>query len=338
MIPEADWEKAVAALASSGRVAIACHVNPDGDALGSMIGVGRFLKRRGAEVFMGWGSGRVEVPPQYEFLPGAKSLNQSKDFPDTAETFVAIDCADAQRLGLLQPKFDAAATRINIDHHVSNDDFGDINLVDPDAASSSELAYELIKRMGGVPDVDEATCLYTGIVTDTGRFQYVNTSPMTLRTAADLREIGVDHEKVASEVFESNSFEYLHVLGIVLSRAKLEDGMIWSWLDHADLGSLDFDETEHFIDHLRAVAEAEVAVLLKQWAWRADAPRGSSDSGSERVSSPAYKASLRSRGKVDVAAIAKALGGGGHERAAGFEMRGSAEEIVGAIRKLIPQK
>lgn len=320
MIPESEWEKAAQCLEDSKDVAVACHVSPDGDALGSMIGLARFLRRQGKKVWMGWGSGVISVPPQYLFMPGVEEVVTHERFPEAVETFVAIDCGDIERLGLLRPKFEAAGARMNIDHHISNEKFGSINLVDPDAASSSELAYELVRRMGGTPDHDEATCLYTGIVTDTGRFQYASTSPATLRTAAELREIGIDHEKIANEVYESNSFGYLHVLGLVLSRARLEDGMVWSWLDQRDLGDLDLDETEHFIDTLRTVAEARVAMLLKQWPKRT------------------YKASLRSRGEVDVAAIAKALGGGGHERAAGFEMRGSVEEIVDAIRKHIPKK
>lgn len=320
MIAGSEWDEAVKALHAAGRVAIACHINPDGDALGSMIGLGRFLSRQGKKVWMGWGSGRVQVPPQYQFLPSTDALLHHDKFPDIVDSFVAIDCADIERLGLLRPRFESTDKRINIDHHISNEEFGDINLVDPAAASSSELAYELVRRMGGEPDQDEATCFYTGIVTDTGKFQYASTSPTTLRTAAELRELGIDHEKVASQVYESNSFGYLHVLGIVLSRARLEDGMVWSWLDMADLGDLDLDETEHFIDTLRTVAEAEVAVMLKQWPKRT------------------YKASLRSRGDVDVAHIAKDLGGGGHERAAGFEMRGTVDEVIEAIKKRLPRK
>lgn len=320
MISDSEWNKAVEALQASSEIAVACHINPDGDALGSMLGLGRFLARQNKKLWMGWGSGTIQLPPQYEFLPGVGDLVSHEHFPEVIQTFVAIDCADIQRLGLLRPRFEAAQIRINIDHHVSNEGFGNINLVDPSAASSSELAFELIRRMGGRPDPDEATCLYTGIVTDTGRFQYASTSPTTLRTAAELREIGIDHEKVGSQVYESNSFGYLHVLGLVLSRARLEDGMVWSWLDQDDLGGLDLDETENFIDTLRTVAEAKVAVLLKQWPKRA------------------YKASLRSKGDVDVAQIAKSLGGGGHERAAGFEMRGSVEEVINAIKERLPRE
>lgn len=319
MITEEDWKNAVETLSASDQVVVACHVNPDGDALGSMIGLGRFLQRQGKKVWMSWGNPRVQVPPQYIFMPGADEVLQPSDLPEEVETFVAIDCGDKERLGVLKPRFDGARTSINIDHHISNDGFGDINIVNPVAASSSELAYELITRMGGVPDTDEATVLYTGIVTDTGRFQFANTTPQTLRTAAELREIGVDHAFIATQVYESTSFEYLHALGLVLFRAQLEDGLVWSRLDQKDLGGLDLDETEHFIDALRTVRESYLAVLLKE------------------LGPGVYKGSMRSRGDVDVAAIAKALGGGGHARAAGFEMKGSPEEIIATIRTLIPR-
>lgn len=315
-----DWQRAVEALSASETVVVACHVSPDGDALGSMVGLAKFLRRSGKKVFTGWGSPDVSVPAQYNFLPGLDELVPPETVPDSPELFVAVDCADADRLGWLREKFFNAGARINIDHHISNDRFGDINLIDAEVASSSELVYELIKKMGGKPNRDEATCLYTGIVTDTGRFQYSNTNSRTLRAAAELMESGVDHVEVGVRVYESTSFEYLHVLGIVLSRARLEDQVVWSWLDQDDLGSVDLDETEHFIDILRAVTESEVAVLLKQTPKKKE-----------------YKASLRSKESIDVSEIAKALGGGGHARAAGFEREGAPDEIIADIRAQIPR-
>lgn len=320
MIEEHEWQAAAEALKRAGEVVVACHIAPDGDALGSMLGLGSFLERSGKKVWMTWGSGKIQVPPQYSTLPGVELIVNHAETPASPEVFVAIDCGDASRLELLADRFTSAGTRINIDHHISNDNFGDINLVDSQAASSSELAYELITTMGGVPSKEEATCFYTGIVTDTGRFQYSNASVGTLRTAARLRELGVDHEKVAIDIFESASFDYLHVLGIVLSRAKLEDGIVWSYLDHEELGVLGMDETEDFIDVLRSVRESKVAVLLKQLPDRS------------------YKASLRSRGEVDVAELAAAFGGGGHKRAAGLKLRGKPEEIVAAIKERIPSQ
>ena len=317
MAESSDWQKAADALLSASTIAVCCHVNPDGDALGSMLGLGGFLQRKGKTVYMTWGSPTSRVAPQYAFMPGLDKLVTSPEVPDGLDVFVAIDCGDSSRLELLKDRFDSAKATINIDHHISNDSFADINIVEPQRASSCELAFELIKLMGEKPSPEEALCLYTGIVTDTGRFQYSSTSSGTLRAAAELRDIGLDHELVGTEVYESNSFSYLRVLGTVLSRAQLEEGFVWSWVGQADLVGVDLDETEHFIDVLRAVREAKVAAILKEQ------PEGG------------YKVSLRSKGEVDVAAISQGLGGGGHQRAAGFSSEAPIHSIIASLKSRI---
>lgn len=315
MIDELEWARAVGVLAGAGEVAVACHVFPDGDALGSMLGIGLYLRRLGKKVWMGWGSQQLRVPPQYAFLPGLDLIGG--DPPATPEVFISVDCAQDTRLDLLLGVYKAAGTRIDLDHHATNVGFGDINLVEPGAASSCELVYDLIRRMGGTPNTDEATALYTGIVTDTGRFMYSSTSASTLRAAADLREQGIDHTIVSNEIFESAPFGYLHTLGIVLSRARLEPGdvsLVWSWLELKDLNGTKLDEAEDMINLLRAVREAGVAVLIKE------------------TEPGRYKVSMRSRGDVDVAKISAEFGGGGHARAAGFPAPGGVEETMKAIR------
>lgn len=316
MIPEAELKETADVLLAASTVAVVCHVSPDGDALGSMLGLGSFLERQGKRVFMSWGA-PVTVPPQYAFMPGLESIVHPDEVPFGVDCFVAIDCADAARLEVLEDKFTSAKVKVNIDHHISNPRFADVNLVVPTAASSAELAYAVVKAMGGEPNLQEATCLYTGIVTDTGRFQYSNTTPETLRAAAELREIGVDHVRVAEEIYESSSFSYLHVLGVVLSRAELRDGIVSSVLLRKDLGEIGMDETEHFIDVLRAVQGARVALLIKE-----------QEGGG-------FKVSLRSRGAVDVAAIAKSFGGGGHAKAAGFSTDLDPREVVAAVKDKI---
>lgn len=317
MIEEGDWNKAVGLLESAETVVVACHVNPDGDALGSMLGLGLFLERQSKRVTMSIGSPDTTVPSQYETMPSINRIvPESQVRPP--DVFVSVDCGDIERLEALRDRFDEASATINVDHHVSNPQFGDVNLVDPQAASSSELIFELIRRMGGTPNQDEATCLYTGIVTDTGRFMYSNATPDTLRKAADLRELGVDHHQVAVDVFESAAFDYLHTLGIVLSRARLEDGLVWSWLEREDLGALGMEETEDLIDVLRAVKEAQVAVVLKE------------------TDDDTYKVSLRSRtDEVDVSEVARKLGGGGHKRAAGCTLEGTPEECIRRINEAL---
>ncbi|MDQ4149897.1 MAG: bifunctional oligoribonuclease/PAP phosphatase NrnA, partial [Actinomycetota bacterium] len=294
MSDEESWAQASKAILNSQTVAVCCHIAPDGDALGAMLGLGHFLERQGKHVWMSWGSPEIKVPYQYSFLPGADRLRKAEDLPERIETFIAIDCADVKRLDLLQDRFRRAATSINIDHHVSNLLYGDVNLVDPSRASSCELGYELVKRLGGRVDPAEATCFYTGIVTDTGRFQYSNAAPATLRVAAELLEAGADHLLIAERVYQSASFGQLKLLGTVLSRAKLDDGLVYSWLTVDDLGEVGIEETEDFIDVLRSIRDIRVALLAKQQ------PSGG------------WKGSLRSRGGVDVSEVAKSFGGRGH--------------------------
>lgn len=315
MIPEIEWTKAVDALRGAGEVAISCHVSPDGDAFGSMLGLGLHLESLGKKVWMSWGSEEAYIPDTYKFLPSVERIVPQDRVPETAEVFVAIDCGDQRRLELLTPKFLAAGTRLNIDHHVSNNNFGDINLVDSGRASSAELALELIQRMGGVVTPEIATALYTGVVTDTGRFQYSNTSPATLQAAVALREAGADHLTVAEQIFESAPFDQLRILGKVLSRARLDDGVVYSWLLLEDLDGLGLEIAEDFIDFLKVVKEAEVAMLMKE------RPEGG------------WRVSLRSRSDLDVSAVAQSFGGGGHTKAAGFSINGETEQVVTRVRE-----
>lgn len=315
MISETEWTKAVETLRGAGEVAISCHVSPDGDAFGSMLGLGLHLESLGKKVWMSWGSAEAYIPDNYRFLPGVDRILSQDQVPDAAEVFVAIDCGDQRRLEQLTPKFLAAGTRLNIDHHVSNNNFGDINLVDSGRASSAELALELIQRMGGAVTPEIATALYTGVVTDTGRFQYSNTSPATLQAAVALREAGADHLTVAEQIFESAPFDQLRILGKVLSRARLEDGIVYSWLMLEDLDGLGLEIAEDFIDFLKVVKEAEVAMLMKE------RPEGG------------WRVSLRSRSEVDVSAVAQSFGGGGHTKAAGFSVDGEAEQVITRVKE-----
>ena len=315
MIPEEEWSRAVALLGSAERVAIGCHVSPDGDAFGSMLGLGLYLQGRGAQVWMSWGSAEIVIPDNYAFLEGVDGIVPPEQVPESADVFIAIDCGDVRRLDLLTPKYLGAGTRINIDHHVSNTHYGDVNLVDPARSSSAELAFELIQRMGGKVTPGIATALYTGVVTDTGRFQYSNTTPQTLQAAVALREAGADHLTVAEHIFEYAPFEQLRILGRVLSRAKLEDGIVYSWLQLDDLDGQGLEIAEDFIDFLKVVKEASVALLLKE------RPEGG------------WRVSLRSRDDTDVSAIAQSFGGGGHRKAAGFSFRGELQEAISLIRQ-----
>jgi bifunctional oligoribonuclease and PAP phosphatase NrnA len=187
--------------------------------------------------------------------------------------------------------------------------------VDPAAAASAQLTVSLLDALGWEIDDVVALCLLTGIVTDTGRFQYSATSGEVMRVAARLVDAGARPEIIGQAVYESVPAGYLRVAATVLGRSTLEPeiGLIWSWVDDADLEGVDWGDLDRLIDDLRIAREAGVAVLLKA------TPRG-------------WKVSMRSRGQVDVGAIAQAHGGGGHHNAAGFTLAGDRDTVVGVIR------
>jgi bifunctional oligoribonuclease and PAP phosphatase NrnA len=317
----AQWEPAVAALSDADEVAIACHVNPDGDALGSLLAASLGLRKLGKKTYPTWGSTPAQVPSSYGFLPGIDSLIQPGDLPAT-ETFLALDCGAADRLGDAEAAALKAQTMINVDHHRGNGEFGTLNLVVPTASSTAELVTSLLADLGVELDLDIATCLYTGIVTDTGRFQYTNSSPDTLRLAADLLAFGVPAAEIAGEVFDSSPFGYLKLVGRVLDRARLlEDSrFVYSWIEQHDLREtgVSMEETEKVIDLIRGTRAADVAGLFKEQ------PEGG------------FRVSLRSKGPRTVDGIARGMGGGGHHLAAGFstdDVDATVEYIVGALAK-----
>lgn len=317
-----DWDVAVDALKDARSVVLACHVNPDGDALGSLLGMSLALRSLGKETYPTWGSDPVATPPSLMFMPGADSLVQYSELPDESDLFVALDCGAAHRLGDLEKLALASDPLINIDHHPGNDEFGTLNVVVDFASSTAEIVAFLLKDAGVIFDHDIATCLYTGLVTDTGRFQYGNSSPETLRLAASLLSYGVQAPQIALEVFESAPFTYLKLLGRVLERATLfsEHRFVYSWITRKDLKEtgVGADETDLLIDALRATRDADVAAIFKE-----------QKDGN-------YRVSLRSKSApthppVSVGEIARAHGGGGHELAAGY----TASDVESAVRGIL---
>jgi phosphoesterase RecJ-like protein len=318
----AQLDAAAGALGAADRILVACHIGPDGDALGSLLAVGLSLGRAGKTVFVGWGEEAIEVPAQYAFLPGVELVQRPADLPGERTAF-AIDCASADRLGCLRERMEKADVLVNLDHHVSNTSFGTVNLVDVDAPSSSELVLRLLERMGAPIDADVATCLYTGLVTDTGRFSYSNVTPRAHATAAWLIERGVRVDAVSQAVYESLPFGYLKTLGLVLERCELYDdvSLVVSHLTQSDLsGRLSLDETEGLIDDVRKIREADVAAILKELA------------------DGHWKVSLRSKGATDVGAIAQRFGGGGHRLAAGYTSELGLQESVTQLRGILADR
>ena len=313
-----QWDEAVAALRDATEVAIACHVNPDGDALGSLLAASLGLQQLGKKTYTSWGSMPAEPPPALTFLQGLDDVVQPEDVPE-ADTFLALDCGAGDRLGELEALARKSRVLINIDHHPGNDNFGTINVVEPTASSTAELVAALLYDLDVKLDREIATCLYTGIVTDTGRFSYANTRPQTLRLAANLLEYDVSAPDIARDLFDSAPFGYLKLVGHVLERAELiEDArLVYSWITRADLAEtgVAMEETDRLVDMIRGTKAVDVAAFFKE-----------QKDGKWRVS-------LRSKGPA-IANFARARGGGGHELAAGFTVDERDEAVTALAEEL----
>jgi phosphoesterase RecJ-like protein len=310
--------RAAEVLARAPSVALACHVNPDPDALGSMLGLATFLHARlGTTVVCSWGNQPLAPPAWIEPLVDRRWIVEAKAFPRAPEVMVCLDTASSDRLGVLSAQLARAGEVVVIDHHKTNPGFGSILVLDPAASSTAELVVRLVERMGGEFTDEAAALLYAGIVTDTGRFQYEATTPETLRVAALLRARSFDHARLAQALFEQSSVGYLRLLGVALGRIQLDPAanLVWTYLTQTDLSSsgVDITETDDLIDVVRTASEADVSCVLKQQR------------------DGRFKVSLRSRGATDVGAIALANGGGGHRLAAGYTSETGLEDSVNAI-------
>lgn len=341
VIADAEWSRAVELLSDAEEAVLACHVDPDGDALGSLVAMQRFLAKRGTRTMTGWGvSGAwshgsdtnpgLVVPPQYTFLPGLADLTPISDLTDSPRVFLAFDTGSPERLGPFQPLAERAEHVLVIDHHASGSAFGDVRLVDGEAAATAVLVDELIRRMGGELDREMAECLYVALVTDTGRFQQPSTIPEVMRLGARLLSHGVDHVAINRRVWETHSFGYLKVLGRALQRAQLvpDVGLIWTAVRSDDLAELGVTlaETEGLIDVLRGVEAAECVCVAKELPTQEDGVVGEGDEHPSR-----WKVTLRSKGAADMGRVAAVFGGGGHVSAAGFTAPGPLDQLVGQV-------
>jgi phosphoesterase RecJ-like protein len=306
--------RAAEVLSGANDVALACHLNPDADALGSMLGLSAFLRSRGVRTVCSFPNEPMEPPSWAALLPGSGELVAVRDFPKQPAVMVTCDCAAFDRLGALGAAANKANELIWIDHHRSNDGLGTISLVDPDASSTCEMVYRLTRAIGGdLPD-ETAVCLYAGLVTDTGRFQYEATTPETLRIAAELREHPFDHTRLVQALYEDNPEAYLRLVGTALGRLEHVEGadLVWTYLTQADLrdAGVHPSDTDDLIDVVRTARDVDVAAIVKQQR------------------DGRFKVSVRSRGAHDLAAVAAAFGGGGHRLAAGYtSAHGPAETI-----------
>ena len=323
-----DIRAVVAALRDNDRFVVTSHEAPDGDALGSMLAMGLGLRQLGKDAVMFLG-GPAPLPREYRFLE-LEGVGMQRTRPaDFAErVLVAVDCASANRVGAEPGLVEAAPFTVNIDHHHDNPRFGDVNLIVADASSTGEVLADVLRELGVALTPEIAEALYIALVTDTGRFQYANTTPKALRLAADLVDAGADVHRVFQGVYENVQFAKLKLLARALDRAQVLEGgeIVVSHLLRDDFEAVGAAEpySEGIIDFLRSAEGALVSALIRE---------------PPRDGAPARKVSLRSSvDEVDVSAIARKLGGGGHREAAGFSSDLSVEEITDFIvREVVAQ-
>ena len=303
------------------RFLVVTHENPDGDALGSILAATLALEQLGKDVAI-YQCGTTPLPQEYGFM-GLGRIRRELP-PDVAERVVlAVDCANERRLGPSTGWLEQAPLVIDIDHHHDNTRFGALNAIVPEASSTGEILADLFVELGIrlTPGIAEA--LYIAVVTDTGRFQYANTTPKALRLAADLIEAGADFHRVFQDVYENVAFAKLKLVARALERAKVYEGgrLVVSYLEKSDFTDAGAEEpfSEGVIDYLRGVEGAELAALIRE---------------PPTQNGPTRRVSLRTTHEdLDVSAIARKSGGGGHRMAAGFSSDASVDEITDFIKR-----
>lgn len=295
------------------KVALGGHVRPDGDCVGSSMGLYLYMKEQypdiHTDVYL------EDIPEAYRMIKGTDEVKTQINDGDIYDLFICLDCGDAQRLGFSGPLFEHAKETLCIDHHISNDAFADHNYIVPDASSTSELVYTVLDR--DKISLHAAEALYMGIVHDTGVFQYSCTSPETMEIAADLMRKGIN----GNEIIDKTYCEKTYIQNQILGRALLESMLIMDKKCIVSVirqRSMEFfqakpSDLEGIVSQLRMTKGVEVAIFLHE------------------LSPQKFKVSLRSKGKVDVSEIAKFYGGGGHVRAAGVTMEGSSHDVINNI-------
>ena len=315
----AEWGPAIGLVNEADTIAISGHTNPDGDALGSVLGLGLALRRhyplKRVTLLL---ADEAPVPRIYRFLPGADELVPSARYTETPDLFISVDAPTLERLEDSAAVARRAVKRLTIDHHPARGEFAEVVVRDPSAAATAVLISGLLESAHIALEPAIAQCLFCGLVTDTGRFQYQNADPTAFAVAARLVDAGADPARVALEVYQSQRLEYLHLEAIVMGRiATVADGRVaYSYATSEDLAScgVDHDECDGLIDAVRQVAGAEVCLFLK-------------DGRAPGI----VRGNLRSKVDLDVSGIAAKFGGGGHAAAAGFSFEGTLDEALSAV-------
>jgi bifunctional oligoribonuclease and PAP phosphatase NrnA len=314
-------------LRASDKLLLTTHENPDGDALGSLLGMHMLLEQLGKDSVMFLAADNFPLPHEYRHMPLDHVLRAPPG--DVEErTVLFLDCGNIDRMPVdfLQH---AGVHRLNIDHHHDNTRFGSVNLVVPDASCTAEIVYGLAKELGAEITLPIAEALYIGLVTDTGKFMFENTSPAAHQMAAELIECGVSPQGIHRKLYEGLPFARIELLSRALAGVRRYDGgaLTMTHLMREDFLETGADESdsEGIVDHLRSIRDTSVAALVRELV--------DEDKRGRR------KVSLRSTdGRVDVSRIARGLGGGGHRQAAGFTTELPIDELLVRVRQEIQEQ
>lgn len=313
-------EAVAEALKSSQKVLVTSHMVPDGDSIGALLALGLGLEALNKEVQF---CTEDEVPRMYRFLHGWERIVRPMEVNTIPDTVVLVDCTSLERVGeCLSKRLCGHPRIINLDHHTSNELFGLLNWVDESAGASAEMVYDLLTFLGAAINRPIANAIYTGIITDTGSFRYSNTTPRTLRVAAELMEAGIDNETIRVQLFETRTLEMLRLMGESLRTLQVDpDGRLaWITVTQETVSRLKVSDEyglfEGLINYPRSIAGVEVAILFRE------------------IAPSVIKVGFRSKSWADVNQLAARFGGGGHRKAAGCVVGGEMDEVVRQVLAL----
>ncbi|WP_373501497.1 bifunctional oligoribonuclease/PAP phosphatase NrnA [Desulfococcus sp.] len=305
----------------SDHFLLVSHVNPDGDAIASLIAMALALEKWGKRTTM---YNESPIPAVYRFLPAVDRIVRRIETPSAYDAVVILDCSNIERIGRLSADFGQFSLTVNIDHHLTNTGYGDFCHVDTAACSTAEIVYRMIQMIGIALDREIATAIYTGILTDTGSFRFANTNRTAFSICLDLMENGVDPYTVAQHVYGTYSIGRIKLLNLALDSIEItEDGKLSFMMltrEMLEETGTQPEDVDGMINYAKSIKDVKVAVLIQE-LFRSDTERDKNR----------FYVSLRSDGSVDVAALASSFGGGGHHRAAGFSAETSLADLKGGI-------
>ena len=303
----------------SDKIAVLSHIMPDGDSIGSSLALYNALKKCGKNVRFILDD---EIPKTYRFLKSSDRIQRPGQF-ESFDAIIVLDCGDAERLGNSSIYLNNNYV-INIDHHISNNEFGNLNIVDKDSAATGELVYDLIKALGIDMDREISECLYTAIVTDTGQFQYSNTTSRTHLIAGELINYGVNVSLMSERIYQNNSKEKAVLMKMALSSLEFFHNDVTSCisltLEQMKEANASDEDSDGIINLARDIECVEVAIFLRE------------------IEQGVVKVGLRSKKKADVSAVALQFGGGGHVHAAGCTVHGTVNEVKKKILDAVAEE